>query len=310
MRQLVRQIAPLLAAAAAFAMPICASAQEAAAPTPVPEPTPAPPQVRVEVRVLEWKLQNSKDFDFAVLFNGEGGTILQSADLTLPSSDPLGSAARIFLSGLDTGSGSIEAVIETLERVGETETLFNTAVIVTVGGEAAALDPTILNDSTKAGEYVGRVQSGTRIPYESVQPFGGVRLASTTQYRDTGVVLACVAKSIKYDEFIQLGIAASVTDLTGFINIGLNNENKPLRVPVLDTRRIENEIIVRDRSIFISGLLKTSRDIERRQGIPWVSELPVLRWLLSNYASDTETTELVFLVRPEILEPAAVVSSE
>jgi type II secretory pathway component GspD/PulD (secretin) len=151
--------------------------------------------------------------------------------------------------------------------------------------------------------FQGRVSSGSSIPYESVAAFGGTHLASTTQYRDTGVTLECSAQDIKYSEFINLKVKVAITDLTGFINIGANAKNDPLRAPVLDNRNIEAEIVVRDRSVFIAGLLKASREIERRQGVPWLSELPVLGLFLSNKRTDIETTELVFLVRPEILTP-------
>ena len=43
-------------------------------------------QVRIEMRVLEWKVGDTLDFDFAVDYtpNSLGGGILQAADLTLP----------------------------------------------------------------------------------------------------------------------------------------------------------------------------------------------------------------------------------
>ncbi len=244
-------------------------------------------QIRVEVRILEWQLTNAMDFDFAVLFSNQGeGGILRSADLTLPAQPPLSSAARVFLDGLDAGHGSFEAVIEALETVGSVKILSQPAVIITVGDKDE-----------------GKVVSGTRIPYESVRAFGGVRLATTTEYRDTGIALQTTALPSKYEGLAHLRINASVTDLSGFINIGTDDKGDPLRVPVINSRSMVNEVIVRDRSVFIAGLLKSTSEIERRRGVPWIAELPILRWFLNNYSRDTETTELVFLVRPEILDP-------
>lgn len=244
-------------------------------------------QIRVEVRILEWHLTNAMDFDFAVLYtnNGEGG-ILRSADLTLPAQPPLSSAARVFLDGLDAGHGSFEGVIEALETVGTVKILSQPTVIVTVGDKDE-----------------GKVVSGTRIPYESVRAFGGVRLATTTEYRDTGIALQTTALPSKYEGLVHLRINVSVTDLSGFINIGTDDDGNALRVPVINSRSMVNEVVVRDRSVFIAGLLKSTSEIERRQGIPWISELPILRWFLSSYSRDTETKELVFLIRPEILDP-------
>ena len=293
-------------------------ASPAAAQDPAPPPEePAPPevkkipaQVRIESRILEWQLTNALDFDFAVLFNrnpptldpitGEildfPGGIVRTADLTLPASSPLSSAGRVFLSGLDSGSGSFEGVIETLETVGKITVLSELDVIVKVGkppdGESGATG------------FTGKVSSKTMIPYEAVKPFGGVRLATTTEFANEGVSLQCSALDIVQGEFIKLNYAASITDNSGFINVGVNDRNEALRVPVMDSRSIESNLIVRNRAVFIAGLLKSTREIERRQGIPWLSELPLLRWLFSNLSRDRQVIELVFLVRAEIIEPA------
>ncbi len=282
--------------AQAPATPPAAPAPAAPATTP-----PAPPkpirQVRAEMRILDWQLNNATDFDFAVFYTGNGNSKLKSADLTLPSPIPLSSAARLFLTGLDAGNGSFDAVIETLQTAGKVKVLSQPSVILSVSDKP--------KDPAKPAAYDAQVTSGTRVPYESAKALG-VTIATTTEYRDTGVKLECNARDIKFDEFIQLEINASVTDLTGFINIAKTAAGDPLRVPVLDTRVLQNQVLVRDRSIFISGLLKASREIERHQGIPWISELPLLRNALANTHKETQISELVFLIKPEILAPVEV----
>ena len=131
-----------------------------------------------------------------------------------------------------------------------------------------------------------------------------MRLATTTEFANEGVSLQCSALDIVQGEFIKLNYVASITDNSGFINVGVNDRNEALRVPVMDSRSIESNLIVRNRAVFIAGLLKSTREIERRQGIPWLSELPLLRWLFSNLTRDRQVIELVFLVRAEIIEPA------
>jgi type II secretory pathway component GspD/PulD (secretin) len=256
-------------------------------------------QARVEIRILEWNLQNSTDYDFAVLFTGDTpGGIVEAVDLTLPSRIPLSAGARMFLSGLDTGHGSFDAVIEALSTVGRIDILSQTAVIIPiaekpVGEEWVAFD--------------GRVSSESRIPFETVKAFGGVRLATTTEYKNTGVLFQCNALGIRYDQFVQLAIHASVKDLNNFISVGTTfdeakSSNEPLLVPVTDNREISNQILVRDGSIVIAGLLKSTQEVERRRGVPWFSELPLLRRVLSSVSRDQQTRELVFLVRTELLD--------
>jgi type II secretory pathway component GspD/PulD (secretin) len=266
------------------------------------EPAPANKdvrQARVEIRILEWNLHNTTDYDFAVMFTGNTpGGVLESADLTLTSRTPLSSAARIFLSGLDTGSGSFEGVIEALSTVGRIDILSQTAVIIPIESKPEG----------KAWEaFDGRVSSESRIPFETVKAFGGVRLATTTEYKNTGVLFQCNALDVRYGEYVQLALKASVRDLNNFISVGTTfdeaeDSNQPLLVPVTNNREISNQILVRDGSIVIAGLLKSSQEIERRRGIPWLSELPFIKHLLSSVEKDTQTKELVFLVRTELLD--------
>lgn len=316
-RRAVRR--PLRTAVGGFALACLLAAAPRGTPAQEkPTPTPAAPkeakvvqQVRVEVRLLEWQLSNSMDFDFAVFFTGNvltdpdnSGAIVSSGDLSLPSNRLGSRAARFFLDGMDTGYGVFDAVIETLERAGEVEVLFETALIVGVEQKAGLRKDGKGKDIAEG--YDGRVTHGSKIPYESVKAFGGVHLATMTEYQDTGVTLECSAGQIKYGEFVELDLRMSVADLSGFINIGNDSNSQPLRVPVLESREMRNKVLVRDRTVFIAGLLKSTREVERRQGIPWISEIPVLRTLLSNLARDKETTELVFLVRPEILAPVEI----
>lgn len=269
------------------------------------DPATSVQQVRVEVRILEWKLDNTMDYDFAVLFTpfpGKASNVLDSFDLTLPPTPALSSAARLFLTGLDTGNGSFEAVIETLETAGEIEVLTQSAMIL----------PVVSKTQEQAlASFDGKVNSASRIPYETVKAFGGSQLASTTEYKDTGVTFECNALEIRYGEFVRLAIKASVDNLTDFISVGVKfdeetEDNEPLLVPVTAKRMISNQILVRDESIIIAGLLKSSKEIERRKGIPWISELPVLKWFLSSVSIDSEVSELVFLVRAEILDPVEI----
>lgn len=256
-------------------------------------------QARVEIRILEWNLSNSTDFDFAVLFKGnDPGGILQSADLTLPSRTPLSSAARLFLSGLDTGSGSFDAVIEALSTVGKIDILSQTAVIIPIADKPAGQE---------WAAFDGRVSSESRIPFETVKAFGGVQLSTTTEYKDTGVSFQCNALGIKYEDYVQLALKASVKDLNNFISVGTKFDeaearNEPLLVPVTDNREISSQILVRNGAIIIAGLLKSTQETERRQGIPWLSEIPFLRNLLSNVHKESRVRELVFLVKTEVLD--------
>ncbi|MBN2684088.1 MAG: hypothetical protein JXR40_02300, partial [Pontiellaceae bacterium] len=102
---------------------------------------------------------------------------------------------------------------------------------------------------------------------------------------------------------IVLTMDTNVSDITGFVNVGLNNLNQPTRVPTLDRRSISSRLIVVDGKMFIAGLMKTSQQVERRRGIPILGELPLLKYIFSSTSTETVEKELVFLVKAQILTP-------
>jgi Flp pilus assembly secretin CpaC len=258
-------------------------------------------QVRIEARILEWQVTDSMEFDFVVRYsrNPGAGSVLDMADLILAAQPPLGSAARVFLSGLDTPNGRIDGLIETLETVGSVRTLFKPSSILT----SRQVDRIQLNQPDNLGfsSWGANLEHNSRIPFETTKAVGH-RLVSVTDYRDTGVGMNVSVDRVEGD-LVFLTLHTYVSDLTGFINVGLNNYQEPMRVPTIDGRSIKSRLVIPDRTVFIAGLMKTSSQIERKRGIPWLSEIPYLGSLLSSTRFENEDRELVFLIKPEILTP-------
>lgn len=105
------------------------------------------------------------------------------------------------------------------------------------------------------------------------------------------------------NNLIVLTMDMNVSDVTGFVNVGLNKQKEPMRVPTVDRRSIKSRVIVPDGQIFIAGLMKTTQQIEMRRGIPWLGELPLLKYIFSSTRTIDMENELVFLVKAEILTP-------
>ena len=257
--------------------------------------TPAP-QVRIEAKILEWVTSNDFDFDFAVNYTANSASnILSAADLTLPSDPSLGSAARLFMGDMNAAGGTFDSVIETMETAGSVKVLFEPTVVLTSAQVPEA------DIATDQGGVPARTTNNRRIPYQTSRVFG-VTLADVTEYRDAGVTLEANVIRVE-NNLVVLDMTTSVTDLTGFINIGTNSLGDPMSVPTFDTRAIHNRLILRDRLVFIAGLIKTTSKTARRQGIPWISEMPILRFFLTNRHNQNADSELVFLVKPEIVTP-------
>ena len=59
--------------------------------------------------------------------------------------------------------------------------------------------------------------------------------------------------------------------------------------------------MVRNKSTFIVGVMKTTKNFERQTGVPWLCQIPYMGGLFRNEEMVTEDQELLFLVRPEIV---------
>ena len=77
-------------------------------------------------------------------------------------------------------------------------------------------------------------------------------------------------------------------------------------VPALLTNRIESHFdLKKSRTIALSGLLK-SEWFRNSEGLPGLSQIPVLGYLFSSKAYKNDETELVIFVTPEVIQPESI----
>jgi len=258
------------------------------------------PQVRIEARILEWQSTDTLDVDFAMAYRREpgSGSNLDTASLVTMPNNPLSSAARVFLSDIDAAAGSFDAVIEVLETAGEVRILSRPYSVVT----SQEIDPADFGNLTVDPAYTATLSNETEIPYETAKAVGP-NLVSVTEYQKAGVSLSVSVQKVIDDNLIVLTLDSNVSDMTGFVNVGLNNQQEPMRVPSIDRRALKSRLIVPHGQVFIAGLIKTTQQVEQRRGIPWLGELPILKYIFSRTRLVSVDKELVFLVKAEILTP-------
>ncbi len=249
-------------------------------------------QVRIEVKALEWTVDNSLDYGFTVTYtrDDDSGAIIESGDLTLPSQASVDLGIRMFLKNMNMDGGSFEFVIEALEQVGDVAVLSEPNIICRVSDLSGSKEP-----------YSSMVKTVSKVPYEAAQPVG-VTLAEVTRFRDVGVTLNVGIRRIIADEYVLMDIQTMVTNLAGYIAVGKNREGDPMSVPEIYTRKIENTLLVPNQNILISGVLKTTSTVVKETGVPWISQIPVLGFFFKNRSEEEKSHELLFLIRPEILE--------
>jgi len=251
-----------------------------------------PRQVRIHAKILEWTHDSQLDWGFSILYAkllGERSGIVRSADMTFPKQGGLSQGLTVFLDnlGVNGGEGAFEAVVETLEQWGEVRVLSEPYIIVP-------------NTRDTGQPAIPRtVTTKSRIPYEAAQAVGNT-LAQITLFKDTSTQLTVTVEDIQED-FVRILVNASVTTLSGYVAVALNNQGDPMLVPRTNTRSMVSTILVRNGNTLIGGALKTTTSFGREQGVPWLARVPWAGYLFKNQQRKKTDQELLFLIRPETI---------
>ncbi len=153
------------------------------------------------------------------------------------------------------------------------------------------------------------IASGSQVPVLSniaSSYAGGTTTGTNSNLVSTG--------SIQYEDvLLQLDIIPLINsnhDVTLKIrqtnnSLGANNTISGNNVPTINTQEINTEVTVPDKStVVIGGLISdtTSRD---SSGVPWLTDIPVLKYLFSTTQKKKEHDELIIMIQPTVVETAA-----
>ncbi len=258
-------------------------------------------QARLSSKVLEWQGETDLDFGFSIAYfrdpdggrrvggpfnDGRGLPTDPAAWMTLPSQSNLDLGLRIFLDSMNADNGSLQAVVEALEQQGTVKMLAEPSLVLKKG----------------AGEAI--VRTGSRIPYAAGQ-IAGAGVAEVTVFQDTGVALRVSFLDVAKldDSYALMRVVADVTSLAGFVAVSVDDKGVPRRVPQVNTRSIENTVLVRNQTTLIAGVIKEDSDSRSHQGPPILAEIPILKHLFRNWSSVTKTHEILFLIHVDLIPP-------
>src|SRR5450755_1779211 len=142
---------------------------------------------------------------------------------------------------------------------------------------------------------------GDRIPIAtgSFQPgIGGVGinpLVNTQfQYQDVGVNVDITPK-VHAGREITLKILMDISSVTGQSNIG------GISQPVIGQRKIEHEIRLKEGEVNILGGILEDQDIRSLNGIPGLSQIPILKYFFAQSNIEHKENEIVFALIPHII---------
>jgi general secretion pathway protein D len=142
---------------------------------------------------------------------------------------------------------------------------------------------------------------GDRVPVAtgSFQPgIGGVGinpLVNTQfQYLDVGVNVD-VTPRVHANGDVTLKVAMDISSVTSFQNIG------GIQQPVIGQRKIEHEVRLREGEANLMGGMMEDLQTKSLTGIPGLAQIPILKYLFGQTATEHSETETVFVLVPHIV---------
>src|SRR5713226_7013257 len=142
---------------------------------------------------------------------------------------------------------------------------------------------------------------GDRIPIAtgSFQPgIGGVGinpLVNTQfQYQDVGVNID-ITPRVHSNGDVTLKIEMDISSVTGNSNIG------GISQPIIGQRKISNEVRLREGEANLMGGMLEDLETKSLSGIPGLAQIPILKYLFGQTATEHSETETVFVLIPHIV---------
>jgi len=225
-----------------------------------------PAQIQIKAQILEVKLDRSEVYgvDWKKLFTPGGGTG------QVGTSGLAGPGSGFFYSIVNP---SVEVALSALSRKGRVRTL-STPKLMTLEHHEAD------------------VVIGDRIGYKELTTSGnGNQQTESIKFLDSGVILR-VTPFVDRNGKIMMKIHPEVSNAT--VTDG---------IPSLKTTEVTTQLLAADgETIFIGGLIKNNTS-NSRQGVPVLSDIPLLGYAFRNQEDTVTNTETVVMITPRIVKP-------
>jgi len=190
---------------------------------------------------------------------------------------PFGTA----LANLVNKGASIDVLISALESKGAVRRLAEPDLIALSGDSASFL-------------------AGGQFPVPVVQQSSGTVPTITVDYKSFGVQLTFMP-TVLSNGLINLRLAPSVSEIDPTNSVVISG----FSIPALTTREARTTVELRDgQSFAIAGLLQ-SDIVENIDQLPWIGSVPVLGALFRSTSYQKNETDLVVIVTPHLVKPAA-----
>ncbi|MGJ4996963.1 type II secretion system secretin GspD [Bradyrhizobium sp. HKCCYLS3077] len=148
---------------------------------------------------------------------------------------------------------------------------------------------------------VATLQVGNEIPIQTGTATvltGNNTVASTTDYRSTGIILRVVPR-INANGNVRLDVEQEISNALNGTNGGNGATNS--LTPTVATRKLRSSVAVASgQTVLLAGLISDTQN-RTRSGIPGIDQIPGIGDLFAQTGKNVQRTELIIFIRPQII---------
>ncbi|CDG82744.1 pilus (MSHA type) biogenesis protein MshL [Janthinobacterium agaricidamnosum] len=262
-------------------------------------------QVLIEATIIEVQLSNEyqQGINWSRLHGGLSLTQKQVGNTALSSGVTPGAPPGLFV--LDYANptsrlGNITTTIQLLESFGKVKVLSSPKI-------------SVLNNQTAMLKVVdNNVFFTIKVTPAVLGTNGSATIPATYESKletvPVGFVMSVTPQISENDE-VTLNVRPSITRIVGYVqdpNPALAAEKVTSQVPVIQARELESIMKVSSGQIAVMGGLMQDSVDNARDGIPGLSQLPLIGNLFSYRNESGNKTELVIFMRPVVVKDASL----
>lgn len=235
-----------------------------------------PMQVMIEAAITEVSLTD--DLRFGLQWNFiEGNENAVLTDSTTGTGLVRNVPGFSFLFG---NAGSLTGVLNALE--GKTKV-----------NVVSAPKLMVINNQTASLQVGNQVPVLTQNSTATIDP--NAPIINAIEYRDTGVILK-ITPRVNGSGLVLLDISQEVSDVLSSRASGSGIDS-----PTISTRRVSTTVAVQDGEVLALGGLIRNVQTRDKQGIPFLSQIPIIGGLFGRQVDATDKIELVILLKPRVI---------
>jgi type II secretory pathway component GspD/PulD (secretin) len=254
------------------------------------------PQIEIEAKIVE--ITFSKSLDIGVKPVDSETPIFQ-----LPKSG-IEDEPSTFVKGFSYGLPNLANANEALLTIGAVQDGITFGAILEA--IAATDNVSIISRPKIAVREGGRadISNTERIPFLTPNKVSLVGAAEQqVEYQDVGIQLFVVPRVVG-TETVALNIDVEASQQSGKEVLFVTSEGVPITAPRISQRSARTTVYLQPGQAVILGGLITERNTEQIQKVPFLGDIPLLNLLFRSKFTRKEETNVLFFIRPRILQGA------